>query len=95
MRLMHARISLFLIFLGLGAEVSAQNSIVSPAEFSIEAEQASYADIADLVVISSLIVDVTVRDVKKISADQAVGVPTTLQRVLVNADVTGFDFKQD
>ena len=87
MRLMHARISLFLIFLGLGAEVSAQNSIVSPAEFSIEAEQASYADIADLVVISSLIVDVTVRDVKKVSADQAVGVPTTLQRVLVNADV--------
>ena len=87
MRLMHARISLFLIFLGLGAEVSAQNSIASPLEFSIEAEQASYADIADLVVISSLIVDVTVRDVKKVSADQAVGVPTTLQRLLVNADV--------
>ena len=87
MRLMHARISLFLIFLGLGADVSAQNSMVSPAEFSIEAEQASYADIADLVVISSLIVDVTVRDVKKVSADQAVGVPTTLQRLLVNADV--------
>ena len=45
------------------------------------------AVIADLVVISSLIIDVTVRDVKKVSADQAVGVPTTLQRVLVNADV--------
>ena len=87
MRLMHARINLFLILLGLGVPLSAQNSIVSQAESSIEAEQASYADIADLVVISSLIVDVTVRDVKKVSADQAVGVPTTLQRLLVNADV--------
>jgi len=87
MRLIHARINLFLIFVGLGVPLSAQNSVVSPAEFSIEAEQASYADIADLVVISSLIIDVTVSDVRKISADQAVDVPTTLQRVLVDADV--------
>lgn len=87
MRLMHARVGLCLIFLGLGTATSAQSPVVAPAAFAIEAEQASYADIADLVVISSLIIDGTVRNVTKISPDQAVGVPVTLQRVLVDVDV--------
>lgn len=87
MRQMHVRIGLGLIFLGLGVSATAQNPVAVPATVAIEAEQASYADIADLVVISPLIIDGTVRNVTKISAAQANGVPLTLQRVLVDVDV--------
>jgi hypothetical protein len=87
MRQVHVRIALGFIFLGLGVSASAQKPVAVPTTVAIEAEQASYADIADLVVISPLIIDGTVRNVTKISAAQAIGVPLTLQRVLVDVDV--------
>ncbi|WP_295491497.1 hypothetical protein [Sphingorhabdus sp. EL138] len=65
----------------------AQAPLDLPPSFVIEADTASYADIADLVVISPLIVDVTVRNVRKLSAEQTSGVPTSFERVLVEADV--------
>ena len=55
--------------------------------FSVSSSNTSYADIADLVVISPLIVDATVRKITKIPAEQAVGVPLSVQRLLVEADV--------
>jgi hypothetical protein len=76
-----------LILLGLSAATSAQAPLDLPPSFVIEAEKAGYADIADLVVISPLIVDVTVRNVRKLSAELSAGVPTSLERVLVEADV--------
>ncbi len=60
---------------------------VSP-QFSVAAEGASYADVADLVTISPLILDAKIRKVTKLPETQTVGVPTTIQRVLVEADVT-------
>lgn len=80
-----AVISLFLM--GLVTPAFGQVIAAPPPPFVIEAEAASYADIADLVVISPLIIDGTVRSARKIPADQAVGVPATLQRMLVEADV--------
>jgi hypothetical protein len=76
-----------LILLGLSASTSAQAPVDLPPSFVIEADKASYADIADLVVIAPLIVDMTVRNVQKLSAEQSVGIPTSLERVLVEADV--------
>ena len=59
-----------------------------PSGFAVTATNASYADIADLVVISPLIVDATVRKATKIPVEQAIGVPTNLQRMLIEADVS-------
>jgi hypothetical protein len=87
MRFRRAKTGLCLILLGLGAAASAQVPLALPSSFAIEADTASYADIADLVVISPLIIDVTVRNVQKLSPEQAVGVPTSLERVLIEADV--------
>lgn len=87
MRLINAKFGLCLILLGLGSGASAQPSQVLPNSIAIDAEQASYSDIADLVVISPLIIDTTVRNVQKLSAEQSVNVPATLLRVLIEADV--------
>lgn len=57
------------------------------AGFAVPATNNSYADIADLVVISPLIVDATVRKATKVPAEQAVGVPATIQRMVIEADV--------
>ncbi|WP_295441610.1 hypothetical protein [Sphingorhabdus sp. EL138] len=76
-----------MILVGLSAATSAQAPRDLPPSFVIEADTASYADIADLVVISPLIVDVTVRNVRKLSAEQSVGVPASLERNLVEAEV--------
>jgi hypothetical protein len=54
---------------------------------SIPATNTSYADIADLVVISPLIIDATIRKATKVPLEQAVGVPITLQRMVLEADV--------
>ena len=59
-----------LCFLGLltvitGADASAQTPPVAPG-FAVTANNGSFADIADLVVISPLIVDATVRKITKI-----------------------------
>ena len=60
---------------------------VAPPGFAVTATNDSYADIADLVVISPLIVDATVRKATKIPVEQAIGVPANLQRMLIVADV--------
>lgn len=76
------------IMLGFGGMASAQTApVVSPA-LAIQADGAAYADITDLVVISPLIVDATIRNLQKISPEQAAGVPANLQRMLVEADIT-------
>ena len=62
-------------------------SVAGPATFAVSASNDSYADIADLVVISPLIVDATVKKATKIPAEQAIGVPANLQRMLIIADV--------
>ncbi len=59
-----------------------------PTSLAVQAEGAAYADVADLVIISPMIADITIRNTKNISAEQAIGVPPTLQRMLVEADVT-------
>lgn len=61
---------------------------VLPTSFAVQAENAAYADVADLVIISPMIANVIIKDTKNISAEQAVGVPPTRQRMLVEADVT-------
>lgn len=77
-----ALISLFLV-------AAPQALAQGPAQtaFSVPAEGAVYADIADLVVKSPLILDVQIRKVTRLPASQAVGVPTNIQRSLVEADV--------
>lgn len=76
------------ILLGFGGMAAAQSTATLPSSLAVQAEGAAYADVADLVVISPLIIDVTIRSAKKIAPEQAVGVPATLQRMLVEADVT-------
>jgi len=76
------------ILLGFSGISAAQTSEPLPVVLAIPAESASYADIADLVVISPLIVDATIKNLRKIAPEQAVGVPATLQRVLVEADIS-------
>ena len=87
MRFGKATMGLGLVFLSIATAASAQNSSPAISSFAIEADAASYADFADLVVISPLIIDVTVRKVQKVSAEQAIAVPPTMQRVLIEADV--------
>lgn len=57
-------------------------------QFAVPATNASYADIADLVVNSPLIIDATLRNTTKIPPEQAIGVPANIQRLLIVADVT-------
>ena len=75
MRFVHAKTGLCLILLSISTATSAQAPLDLPPSFVIEAYQASFSDIADFVVISPLIVDVTVRNVRKLSAEQSAGVP--------------------
>lgn len=56
-------------------------------DYAVAAENAAYSDIADLVTISPLIVDVKIRKTVKISPEQAIGVPANMQRFMVQADV--------
>jgi hypothetical protein len=58
-----------------------------PPAFAIPEGNGSYADIADIVTISPLIVDAQVKKTTKIPPEQAVGVPANIQRLLVEADV--------
>jgi len=87
MRFVHAKTFSCLILLGLGTATSAQTPFDLPPSFAIEADGASYSKIYDLVVISPLIVDTSIRKVQKLSAEQSAGVPASLERVLVEADV--------
>ncbi|MEQ1551610.1 hypothetical protein [Sphingorhabdus sp.] len=58
------------------------------ASFAVPAQGGSYADIADLVVNSPLILDAQIRKVTSLPATQTAGVPANIQRVLIDADVT-------
>lgn len=87
MRFVQAKATLCLVFMGLGSATFAQPAATLPSALAIEAETASYSDIADLVVISPLIIDVTVRSAQKVASEQAIGVPATLQRLLIDGDV--------
>jgi hypothetical protein len=75
------------ILLGFSGTGNAQTNLGIPSSLAVQADSASYADIADLVVISSLIVDANIRNLRKIPPEQAVGVPANLQRMLVEADI--------
>lgn len=75
------------ILLGFGGAAPAQTVASSPSSFAVQSQDASYADIADLVTISPLIIDATIKNLQKVSPEQAVGVPVTMQRMLVEADV--------
>ncbi len=65
----------------------AQPIVSSAPAYAVQAEGAAYADVADLVVISPLIVDATIKTAAKIAPEQSVGVPANMQRMLVEADV--------
>ncbi len=53
----------------------------------IPADNAGYADVADLVTIAPMIVDAKVRKITKVPPEQAAGVPENLQRAVIDADV--------
>ncbi len=87
MRISQAKVILCFVLMGLGNAASAQPVATLPSALAIEAESASYSDIADLVVISPLIIDVTVRKAAKVTPEQAMGVPISMQRMLIEGDV--------
>ncbi len=72
------------VLLGFGTALPAQQMADS---YAIDAVDAAYADIADLVVIAPMIVDAKIRKTTKIPAAQVIGVPPGRQRLLVDADV--------
>lgn len=76
------------IMLGFGGMASAQTRPALPSSLAVQADAAAYADIADLVTISPLIIDATIRNLQMIAPEQAIGVPANMQRMLVEADVT-------
>ncbi len=75
------------ILLGFGGMAASQSFPALPPSLAVQAEGAAYADIADLVVISPLILDATIKNAQKVAPEQAAGVPANLQRMLVEADV--------
>jgi hypothetical protein len=91
------RFALLLVPLILGSNstsLSAQmplNSVnlrsASSSAFLIPAQGAAYADIADLVTIAPMIVDVQITKVSTLLPEQSVGVPAHLQRALVDGTV--------
>jgi hypothetical protein len=84
-------LKLAILWVGLTAGAASAQPATTPAPltpgFAVPAANTSYADIADLVVISPLIVDARVKKITKVPPDQAVGVPATIQRLLVEAEV--------
>lgn len=75
------------IMLGFGGAGNAQTNMAIPSSLAVQSETAGYADVADLVVISPLIVDAKIRNLRKIPTAQAIGIPENLQRMLVEADI--------
>ncbi|MEP7351256.1 MAG: hypothetical protein ABI668_15060 [Sphingorhabdus sp.] len=74
----------FLIF---GGNAWSQSPPPAPRTYSVPAEGAAYADVADLAVVSPLIIDATVKKAVKVAPEQSIGVPANMQRMLVEADV--------
>ncbi len=87
MRMRNLQVVFAAILLGFSTAGSAQTLASLSPSLAVQADSASYADIADLVVISPLIIDTKVRSAQKVAPEQAVGVPANLQRMLVEADV--------
>lgn len=87
MRMRNLQFGFAVILLGFSTTGSAQTLPSLSPSLAVQADSASYADIADLVVISPLIIDTKVRSAQKVTPEQAVGVPANLQRVLIEADV--------
>jgi hypothetical protein len=81
------RVGFTAILLGFGGMAASQSFPALPPSLVVQAEGASYADVADLVAISPLIIDTNIRNAKIVAPEQAVGVPANLQRMLVEADV--------
>jgi hypothetical protein len=59
----------------------------TPASYAVPAGNGAYADIADLVTIAPMIVDAKIIQAGKVPAEQAIGVPANLQRMVITADV--------
>ncbi len=87
MRMRNLQFGFAVILLGFSTTGSAETLPSLSPSLAVQADSASYADIADLVVISPLIIDTKVRSAQKIAPEQAVGVPANLQRMLIEADV--------
>ncbi len=66
---------------------SPESLTITNQSFAISANNAAYSDVADLVVISPLIVDAQITKLTKVPQTQALGVPANVQRMLVEADV--------
>ncbi len=66
--------------------VSAQSGLPENG-FSLPAQGIGYADIADLVTVSPMIVDLQIRKIRKLPDSQSVGVPINIQRAVIEADV--------
>jgi hypothetical protein len=79
----------FAVFTMIGVAPAASGQTPAAPAFAVPAANNSYADVADLVTISPLIIDVQVKKVTKVPPEQAVGVPATMQRMLIEADVLG------
>jgi hypothetical protein len=69
------------------AHATSAQPVISKPYFSIPAANSSYADVADLVTISPLILDAQVRKATKVPAEQAIGVAANTQRMVIDADV--------
>lgn len=87
MRMRNLQFGFAVILLGFSTTGSAETLPSLSPSLAVQADSASYADIADLVVISPLIIDTKVRSAQKVTPEQAVGVPANLQRMLIEADV--------
>lgn len=55
--------------------------------FAISADGARYSDVADLVTISPLILDIRINKIQKLPPEQAAGAAANVQRTVINADV--------
>ena len=58
-----------------------------PTSYALPADDAPYADVADLVTIAPLIVDAQIAKATKVAPEQSIGVPANLQRMLIEANV--------
>ena len=87
---MKKRLTLFatLATFALSAPSAMQAQPAPAAAFAVPAANSSYADIADIVVISPLILDGQIRKVTKLPPTQTADVPANIQRVLIEADIT-------
>ena len=75
-----------LAIMSLHTTASAQISGVRNS-FFLPANGAAYADIADLVSAAPTIIDLQIRKIRKLPESQTIGVPPSVQRAVVEADV--------